>query len=287
MKAQFGAPSTPVADTLRFMKRTALLPGLLLRLSACDDKKPDASPAPVTSVAPVVSAAPSASVAAKEAAKDAPPEGTAPFQIVMGKGTFLIDAPLEKIKGASDETRGTLYVGLKDLTKSRGKVMVRLSTLKTATFNDMDKDAAQTEHARNWMEVGPESTETSRMKHEWAVLDIKSVDAPPTALAEAKEENGARVVKAKVSGDLTIHGVKSAKTIPISLRFKGPADAPTELVIKTDEPMAVSLKEHDVKPRDKVGSFLNGALYRIGKKIDDKVQVSFEATAKPTMPEHP
>jgi hypothetical protein len=42
-----------------------------------------------------------------------------------------------------------------------------------------------------------------------------------------------------------------------------------------------------VKPRDKVGSFLNGALDRIGKKIDDKVQVSFEATAHPSMPEHP
>ena len=66
--------------------------------------------------------------------------------------------------------------------------MVRLSTLKTATFNDMDKDAAQTEHARNWMEVGPESSDAARMKHEWALFDIKSVEA-----GDAKEENGARV----------------------------------------------------------------------------------------------
>ena len=71
------------------------------------------------------------------------------------------------------------------------------------------------------------------------------------------------------------------------MTFKGPADAPTELAIKTDDAMPVSLKEHEVKPRDKVGSFLNGALERIGKKIDDKVQVSFEGDAKAVMPPHP
>jgi hypothetical protein len=288
IKAEIRLASTPVADTLRFMKRTPLLLCVLFGIPGCDDKKPDPPPAASSaSAAPVTSVAAIASSSATATAKDAPPPDTSPFTIVMGKGSFLIDAPLEKIKGASDETRGKLYVGTKDLTKSRGKIMVRLSTLKTATFGDMDKDAAQTEHARNWMEVGPESTSDARMKHEWATLDIKSVDAPPSALAEAKEENGVRTVKAKVSGDLTVHGVTSAKTVPVTLRFKGPAEAPTELVIKTDEPMAVSLKEHDVKPRDKVGSFLNGALDRIGKKIDDKVQVSFEATAKPAMPEHP
>lgn len=281
MKAEFRAPSTPVPDTLADMLRTTLATCLLLLLSACDEKKPDSPPTtPSASAGPVT---PSASVAAVTSAapKDAPPPDTKPFMIVMGKGSFLIDAPLEKIKGGSDEAHGKLHVGTKDLSKSRGKVMVRLSTLKTATFADMDKDAAQTEHARNWMEVGPESTESARMKHEWATFDIKSVEAPPGALTEGA------VVKAKISGDLTIHGVTSPKTVPVTLRFKGPADAPTELVIKTDEAMAVSLKEHDVKPRDKVGSFLNGALDRIGKKIDDKVQVSFEATAHPSMPEHP
>ena len=38
---------------------------------------------------------------------------------------------------------------------------------------------------------------------------------------------------------------------------------------------------------DHFWGFRSGALERIGKKIDDKVQVSFEATAKPTMPAHP
>jgi hypothetical protein len=125
------------------------------------------------------------------------------------------------------------------------------------------------------------------MKYEWATLTLDSVEATPPALADVPEANGARAVKANVTGEFNLHGVTSKKTVPVTVTFKGPADAPTEVDIKTDAPMAVSMKEHDVRPRDKVGSFLNGALERIGKKIDDKVQVSFEATVKPTMPAHP
>jgi hypothetical protein len=201
----------------------------------------------------------------------------------MGKGTFLIDAPLEKIKGKSDEVTGHLDVDPKSIGKSRGEILVRLSTLKTNTFGEMDKDAAQTEHARNWMEVGNESASDARMKFEWAKLTVTGVEATPASLADAKDGK----IQAKVTGDLTVHGVTSHKTVPVTVTFKGPADAPTELTIKTDEAMPVSLKEHDVKPRDKVGSFLNGALDRIGKKIDDKVQVSFEGSAKAVMPAHP
>jgi polyisoprenoid-binding protein YceI len=256
--------------------------------SGCEEKKKEEPVAatPATSVSSTAAAAPAAAIAAKPTTPE-PEAGSARFVVVAGKGSFLIDAPLEKIKGMTDETRGYVDVNPKELAKSRGELMVRVSTLKTSTFGDMDKDAAQTEHARNWMEVGPDSPQDARMKYEWATLTVNSIDPTPPALAAATDANGARAVKAKVSGDFTIHGITSKKTVPVTVTFKGPADAPTDFVIKTDEPMAVSMKEHDIRPRDKVGSFLSGALERIGKKIDDKVQVSFEATAKPSMPAHP
>ena len=249
----------------------------------------NAAPPPALSAASSAStlaAAPSAKTT--EPAKEAPvPAGDTRYVVATGKGSFLIDAPLEKIKGMSDEARGHIDVNPKDIGKSVGEIMVRLSTLKTSTFDDKDKNVAQTEHARNWMEVGNDSPADARMKYEWATFVVTSIDAAPNALADVKEEGGARTVKAKVSGDLTVHGVTSKKTVPVTVTFKGPADAPTEIALKTDEAMPVSMKEHDVKPRDKVGGFLNGALERIGKKIDDKVQVSFEATAKATMPAMP
>jgi hypothetical protein len=205
----------------------------------------------------------------------------------MGRGSFLIDAPLEKIKGQSDEVVGHVDVDPKDLAKSRGEIMVRLSTLKTKTFGDMDKDAAQTEHARNWMEVGNESPAAARMKHEWATFRIEGMESVPSSLTDATAGALGRQVKAKVVGELLVHGISSKKTVSVVATFTGPGDAPTDLTLKTDEPMPVSLKEHDVKPRDKVGSFLNGALDRIGKKIDDRVQVSFEGTAKAVTLSHP
>lgn len=261
----------------------------LIALAACDNDSKTTSPAPSASATAAASAERlDASPSAKAAGGDVPvPAGDTRFVFETGKGSFLIDAPLEKIKGTSDELAGYLDVDAKELAKSGGTVKVRLSTLKTSTFGDMDKDVAQTEHARNWMEVGNDASPDTRMKYEWATFKITSIDATPASLADAKDQAGARTVKAKVSGDLTIHGVTSKKTVPVTLTFKGPSDAPTELDVKTDEPMAVSMKEHDVKPRDKVGGFLNGALDRIGKKIDDNVQVSFECVAKATMPQMP
>ena len=130
------------------------------------------------------------------------------------------------------------------------------------------------------MEIGPESSAENKVKYEFTKLTIKSVETATPKLADVKEENGARTFKAKVHGDLWIHGVTSAKTIAVTVTVKGPADAPTEVIVKTDEPMAVSMKEHGIAPHDKLGGFLAGALEKIGKKIDDKVQVSFEATAR-------
>jgi polyisoprenoid-binding protein YceI len=281
------------------MNRSALLLCLLGIATACDDAEkkdaiPSASAAPAATGVPATSAITTAATAtgataasATAAAEDAPSAGTTRFVVLMGKGTFVIDAPLEKIKGISDEVRGHVDVNPKDLTTSRGVLMVRMSTLKTSTFGDMGKDAAQTDHARNWMEVGNDSPASARMKYEWASFTIASLEATPAALADAKDDNGARTIKARVVGDLTLHGVTSHKTVPLTITFKGTADAPTEISLKTDEAFPISMKEHAVMPRDKVGGFLNGALERIGKKIDDKVAVSFEANLKATMPPQP
>ena len=245
---------------------------LFLSLAACDEKK-DAPAAPPAAT-PTASAKPAAAMPTLAA-----PSGTTTLAVKKAKGTFLIDAPLEKIKGTSEEGKGELSLDPMDLSKSRGEVGIKLTALHTQTFGDKSKDDSQTDHAKNWMEVGPESSAENKAKYELAKLTIKSVETPITKLAELKEEGGVRTFKAKVLGDLWIHGVTSAKTIPVTVTVRGPADAPTEITVKTDEPMMVSMKEHGVAPHDKLGGFLAGALEKIGKKIDDKVQVSFEATA--------
>ena len=197
-----------------------------------------------------------------------------------GKATFLIDAPLEKIKGRWTKYRGNLDVDPGNLTRTTGEIDLDLDDLKTETFGDKDKDTAQTEHAHNWLEIGSDVAAKQREDNRWARFTIKSIESASAAkLAEAPETNGTRVIKVVAKGDMWMHGVTSPKTVKLTATFTGPPAAPTQVRVVTDEPLMVSLKEHDVKPRDVGGKFLSGALEKVGKKIDDQVQISLDLTA--------
>jgi polyisoprenoid-binding protein YceI len=195
-----------------------------------------------------------------------------------GSASFLIDAPLEKIKGHWTKFRGAVDLDTSDLTKSHGEVDLDLDDLKTETFGDKDKDTAQTEHAHNWFELGSDAKD--REANRWARFTFKSlVSATPAKLADAPEQNGARTLHVVANGDMWLHGVTAPKTVKLTVVVTGPVSAPTSMKITTDEPIRLSLKEHDVKPRDVGGKFLNGALEKVGKKIDDAAQVSLDISA--------
>jgi len=197
------------------------------------------------------------------------------FEIANGTATFLIDAPLEKIKGRSTKLRGTLDIDPTNLKASKGQVDVDLDDLRTETFQDDEKNKAQTGHSKNWMEIGPDVDPKRREENRWARFTIKSIDQ--ASVIKAAEGTPIAV---KVTGDMWIHGVSAPKTVAASVTFAGPADAPTSVHVVTTAPLVVSLKEHDVKPRDLAGKFLSGALEKIGQKIDDSVQISLDLTAK-------
>lgn len=202
-----------------------------------------------------------------------------------GNASFLIDAPLEKIKGTATRFRGNLEIDPAKLSATRGQVDVDLKTLKTNTFDDAEKNTKQTEHAQNWFELGNDVDAKQREENQWARFTIKSVKSSGAdTVAEIKESEGARTVEITAEGDLWLHGATAAKTVKLSVSFKGPAEAPTSVQIKTVEPVAVSLEAHSVKPRDVAGKFLQGTLEKIGKKIDDKVQVSLDFTVSPKKP---
>jgi polyisoprenoid-binding protein YceI len=196
-----------------------------------------------------------------------------------GSARFLIDAPLEKIKGHSGKLRGEITLDPANLMTTRGEVDVDLMDLVTETFDDASKNAAQTGHAHNWLEIGDDVEAKRREENRFARFTIRSVDEVSSKLYEAAEKNGERTVTVTARGDLWVHGVTTPTTVKLIAMFQGPANAPTGLHVTTAEPIKVSLKEHDVKPRDVAGKFLNGALEKVGKKIDDNVQISLDLTA--------
>jgi polyisoprenoid-binding protein YceI len=241
--------------------------GLLLGLVGTAGCKDDAAQARVAPPAP------SAAAAVAEASSG--------FRIAeQGAATFLIDAPLEKIKGKSGKLRGNLAIDPADLDKTKGEVDFDLADLVTQTFDDASENKSQTEHAHNWLEIGNDVEAQRREENRWARFTVRSVDqlsAP--RVAEAPEKDGARSVNFTAQGDLWLHGVSAPKTVKLIATFQGPPSAPAQLHVVTAEPLVISLKAHDVKPRDVAGKFLSGALEQIGKKIDDAVQISLDFTA--------
>jgi polyisoprenoid-binding protein YceI len=233
-----------------------LLGCLALSLAACSKDKASSQP---------VTAAPSA----------APAAGQKRMQITSGMATFLIDAPLEKIKGRSTKMRGTLDIDPKNLKASRGRIEVDLDDLKTETFADEGENKDQTEHTKNWVEIGSGVDPKKREDNRWACFTIQSIEEASTLQA-----SGGTPVTIKASGDLRLHGVSSPKTVTATVTFSGPPDAPTLARVVTAQPLLLSLKEHDVKPRDLAGKFVAGALETIGQKIDDSVQISLDLTAQ-------
>jgi len=235
-------------------------------------------PAPAR-VAPPTSASPAASSAVVATTSK-------PFVVAdAASATFLIDAPLEKIKGTATSFRGTLDIDPAKLSATRGQIDVDLKTLKTSTFDDAGKNETQTGHTHNWLELGNDVDAKQRAENQWARFTIRSVkSAGAESITQVKEADGARTVEVTAEGDLWLHGVSVPKTVRLSVAFRGAPEAPTTVQIKTLEPIAVSLKGHDVKPRDIAGKFLQGTLEKVGQKIDDKVQISLDFSATPKKP---
>ncbi len=220
-------------------------------------------------------------VAPPTASLSQPSVGATRFSVAnTGTASFLIDAPLEKIKGHSGKVRGEITLDPADLMTTRGEVDVDLMDLVTETFDDAGKNATQTGHAHNWLEIGDDVEATRREENRFARFTIRSVENVSSKLADAPEKNGERTVMVSARGELWVHGVTSPRAIKLSASFQGPPAAPTALHVTTIEPLALSLKEHDIKPRDVAGKFLNGALEKVGKKIDDVVQISLDITAR-------
>jgi hypothetical protein len=229
---------------------------------------------------------------AQAAQQTAPPVAASAKAVAAGKKRFvvkesgsvgvMIDAPLEKFKGETKKLSGVFDVDVQDLANSTGEVVADLDGFVTSTFTDPDKNESQTEHAKNWFQIGEKVEKAERDDFRMARFTIEKIEKSSVkALADAKEEGSARTIHFTAKGTLRVHGRPSPKTVEVDVTFHGPADAPTNVSFKTTAPLVASLSEHDVTPRDVAGQFLAGALEKVGKKMDDKAQISIEGAASP------
>jgi hypothetical protein len=202
-----------------------------------------------------------------------------------------IPAPLETTKAQISGVKGMLDVDMADLTKTLGTLEVDLTGIKGYSFTDQEKNDTQTEHMRNWFEIGEDVNAATREKNQWAKFTItKIVKADPASVAKAStfsdELGTGHRFKIIAVGDFTVHGITKPKTVELDATLydlkEGNAmfkDAQRVLMLRTAKPFIVSLKEHDVKPRDTGGKFLSTALKVVGLKLGDDAQVSLDLRA--------
>jgi len=143
----------------------------------------------------------------------------------------------------------------------------------------------------NWFETGSDVPEKVRNDNRWAIFKIKKViKAIPSSVKEAKpftDEIGTGYNFAiTVEGELRIHGVTSKQIVELNISiWNVKADgerykvAKRVLLLRTVKPIEVSMKHHDVKPRDTTGKFLAKALSVVGLKIADTVLISLDLRA--------
>lgn len=228
------------------------------------------------SVAPAPSAsalAPSVAETSKTLAKmTIDPSGTAMFDM---------KAPLENIKGTVKGFGGDIEVELTDLTKSRGTITIDITTLETHTFGEEGKDTTQTEHARTWMEVGPNTAADKKKQFMLATYAIREVTGASQANVMAMSGDS-RNVTLTTKGDFLLHGRPVALSLDLSCAFMFEGDKLKGISIKSVKPATVNLKAHAIEARDNAGeAVVAKTLELFGKKVSDDAMVTFEVMARP------
>jgi hypothetical protein len=262
---------------------TGALVGLVVVAAVgCEDKKnPNLAPA-ASSLAPSTPPPPGAKVVK--------------FTVDPTSVTSLsLEAPKEKIKATTTAAAGNLDVDLMNVANSRGEVKIDLTTLATKTFDDPKDNAAQTGHARTWLEVadgesGPLDAKTKEANR-YAVYAIRSIDnvAPNADITKiAPTKDGADEVRSATmttKGELLVHGHKVDREAEVEVQFRyepgASPDKPKAMGIKSKKPLRVVLGEHDVKPRDGFGKIAKSSFHLLGTKVADNADITLDLRAKP------
>jgi hypothetical protein len=96
-----------------------------------------------------------------------------------------------------------------------------------------------------------------------------------------------RAVTFTAHGQLLLHGFRVDQTAELKALFiyagpVAPGARPERLIIQTRGPFVVSLKAHDIKPRNESGVFIAQDAKLLGREIGTLAQVHLDLSARPT-----
>ncbi|MEM9194063.1 MAG: hypothetical protein AAGF12_33115 [Myxococcota bacterium] len=204
------------------------------------------------------------------------------------KVDFVMEAPLENIHGvAEDSIAGDLFIDLNDITNSRGLVKIDLDQLELFQqkreseedeYGEEVKDDTQNAHAKTWFQISEDTPEEVRSANRYIQFNIKSIsEASASNILEM--EGNERTVTMTVTGDFRLHSRTVEQTAKLEFVFTFDGDEPESVRIRTTEPVAVSLRDHEIRPRSAFDQLAEATLSALGQKVAESAPVTFELTA--------
>ena len=207
-----------------------------------------------------------------------------------GKLGFDMEAPVEKIRGRVPPTavRGELFVDASDIRKTTGLVHVdlrelelfqRQATAEGQPFGEETKNDTQNQHARAWLEIGPDAPADQLAKNALIEFSLREItDASATDLG--KLSGPERKVTFTATGEFLLHQRKASKTVKLEATFAWAGEQPTAVTVKTVEPLAIGLDEYDVRPREGFSKLAAKTLQALAPKVASAAEVTIEFTAR-------
>ena len=186
----------------------------------------------------------------------APSAWAATFDITPGglnRIAFESDAPFETITGISNGVGGSLTVDLTDLSKTRGKVVVPVASIKTG-ISKRDEHLA----SEDWLDAGT---------HPVLTFEITGIDLPAGGLVDGQS------VKGKVTGKLTIKGKTRTTTAAVKISFHKATEQTKKAwidndVLRVKGLFKVNIRDFGVIPPEHIA----------GVKVADEVEIKVNLT---------
>jgi hypothetical protein len=203
---------------------------------------------------------------------------------------FDMEAPIEKIRGRVPPAAitGELFIDPTDLARTTGLVHVDLRELELfqrisgddgKTFGEETRDETQNQHAREWLEIGPDAPPDQLQKNaliEFSLLSVQDLSATDLTKMSGAE----RKVTFTAVGDFLLHQRKASKSVALEAVFTWSGDHPSGVTIKSREPLSIGLDEYDVRPRSGFGKLAAKTLQALSPKVAKAAEVSLQFTAK-------
>jgi hypothetical protein len=281
------------------LRRRASLASVWLVCAVCACSKNEPAPAKRTAPWP-----------AREQPEAAPAVHAAVTRFAIDAKTvvrFELKATKKTERGSFRVARGEIEVDLLDLSRTRGSVDVDVASA-LMEDDDAEQARANTGRAQNWLDVGSSRPEAERDRLRWATFTLHKVeklsseaahegqlvktqgaDSGNPADTDDSVEAGAtetRAVTFTAHGHLLLHGFRVDQTAELRALFSyagtaTPGARPERLVIQTRGPFVVSLKSHDIQPRDESGVFVAQDAKLLGREIGTQAQVHVDLSARP------